>query len=186
LTHDASRITHEDSYVVSGVKLIPSSEEIAEDLTRTAAFREVISYIGNKHTAHYFRCRSRFAITTRRSLAVALSRSFASNGISPIGTKDLIISPASSIIPVAESATPQRRTDLLGRAENANALRQYVIRARSICIMSMTFHPAATNRRNSQLRALGAPIIGCGAIVHFTSAPDSIAGGVPHKIAGGI
>ena len=169
-----------------GVQLIPSSEEIMQILKRTGAFREGhFVYPNGKHTAHYFQMPLAFRYyDTARVLAVALSRKFrVERDIASQLPKVSIISPSSGGIPVAFGVRDALSAQQIYWAEQENGkrmFRQYVNQGDiNPCIMvdDIIRSGHAIEETVELVRSLGAPIIGCGAIVRFTSAPDQVEGG---------
>jgi orotate phosphoribosyltransferase len=172
-----------------GVQLIPSPEEIMQILKRTGAFREGhFVYPNGKHTAHYFQMPLAFRYyDTARVLAVALSRKFrVDRDIASQLPKISIISPSSGGIPVAFGVRDALSAQQIYWAEQENGqrmFRQYVNQgdiAPCIIVDDIIRSGQAIEETVKLVRGLGAPIIGCGAIVRFTSAPDNI-DGVPIK-----
>ena len=169
---------------VAGVQLIPSAEEIMQILKRTGAFREGhFVYPNGKHTAHYFQMPLAFRYyDTARVLAVALSRKFrVERDIASHLPKIAIISPSSGGIPVAFGVREALNAEQIYWAEQENnkrMFRQYVNQGEinpCIIVDDIIRSGHAIEETVGLVKALGAPIIGCGAIVRFTSAPDSIA-----------
>ncbi len=172
-----------------GVQLIPSPEEIMNILKRTGAFREGhFVYPNGKHTAHYFQMPLAFRwYDTARVLAVALSRKFrVERDIASQLPKISIISPSSGGIPVAFGARDALSAQQIYWAEQEGGkrmFRQYVNQGDinpCIIVDDIIRSGHAIEETVELVRNLGAPIIGCGAIVRFTSAPDQIEG-VPIK-----
>jgi orotate phosphoribosyltransferase len=172
-----------------GVQLIPSPEEIMQILKRTGAFREGhFVYPNGKHTAHYFQMPLAFRYyDTARVLAVALSRKFrVDRDIASQLPKISIISPSSGGIPVAFGVRDALSAEQIYWAEQEGGkrmFRQYVNQgdiAPCIIVDDIIRSGQAIEETVKLVRSLGAPIIGCGAIVRFTSAPDNI-DGVPIK-----
>ena len=173
----------------SGVQLIPSPEEIMQILKRTGAFREGhFVYPNGKHTAHYFQMPLAFRYyDTARVLAVALSRKFrVDRDIASQLPKVSIISPSSGGIPVAFGVRDALSAQQIYWAEQEGGkrmFRQYVNQgdiAPCIIVDDIIRSGHAIEETVELVKSLGAPIIGCGAIVRFSSAPDNIAG-VPIK-----
>jgi orotate phosphoribosyltransferase len=169
-----------------GVQLIPSPEEIMQILKRTGAFREGhFVYPNGKHTAHYFQMPLAFRYyDTARVLAVALSRKFrVDRDIASQLPKVSIISPSSGGIPVAFGVRDALSAQQIYWAEQENGkrmFRQYVNQGDinpCIIVDDIIRSGHAIEETVELVRSLGAPIIGCGAIVTFTSAPDRIEGG---------
>src|SRR6266576_5221578 len=168
------------------VDLIPSSETVMEILKRTGAFREGhFVYPNGKHSPHYFQMPLAFRYyDTARVLAVALSRKFRlDRDISSQLPKIAIISPSSGGIPVAfgvRDALTAEQIYWAEREENGKRMfRQYVNQGEvnpCIIVDDIIRSGHAIEETVELVRSLGAPIIGCGAIVRFTSAPESIAG----------
>lgn len=173
------------------VQLIPSAEEVMQILRRTGAFREGhFVYPNGKHTAHYFQMPLAFRLyDTARVLAVALSRKFrVERDIASQLPKVAIISPSSGGIPVAFGVREALSAEQIYWAEqdyssNKRSFRQYVNQGDinpCIIVDDIIRSGQAIEETVALVKELGAPIIGCGAIVRFTSAPDSI-DGVPIK-----
>jgi orotate phosphoribosyltransferase len=167
-----------------GVQLIPSPEEIMNILKRTGAFREGhFVYPNGKHTAHYFQMPLAFRwYDTARVLAVALSRKFrVERDIASQLPKVAIISPSSGGIPVAFGVRDALSAQQIYWAEQEGGkrmFRQYVNQGDinpCIIVDDIIRSGHAIEETVELVRSLGAPIIGCGAIVRFTSAPDHIA-----------
>ena len=166
-----------------GVQLIPSPEEIMHILKRTGAFREGhFVYPNGKHTAHYFQMPLAFRYyDTARVLAVALSRKFrVERDIASQLPKVSIISPSSGGIPVAFGVRDALNAEQIYWAEQENGqrmFRQYVNQGEinpSIIVDDIIRSGHAIEETVGLVSGLGSPIIGCGAIVRFTSAPDQI------------
>jgi orotate phosphoribosyltransferase len=166
-----------------GVQLIPSPEEIMKILKRTGAFREGhFVYPNGKHTAHYFQMPLAFRYyDTARVLAVALSRKFrVERDIASQLPKVSIISPSSGGIPVAFGVRDALNAEQIYWAEQENGkrtFRQYVNQGEinpCIIVDDIIRSGAAIEETVELVRTLGAPVIGCGAIVHFSTAPNQI------------
>jgi orotate phosphoribosyltransferase len=169
-----------------GVQLIPSSEEIMQILKRTGAFREGhFVYPNGKHTAHYFQMPLAFRYyDTARVLAVALSRKFrVERDIASQLPKVSIISPSSGGIPVAFGVRDALNAEQIYWAEQENGkrtFRQYVNQGEinpCIIVDDIIRSGTAIEETVELVRSLGAPVIGCGAIVHFSTAPNQIGDG---------
>src|SRR2546425_7079292 len=165
------------------VQLIPSAEDIMQILKRTGAFREGhFVYPNGKHTAHY--CQMPLAFRwydTARVLAVALSRKFrVDRDIASQLPKVSIISPSSGGIPVAFGVRDALSAQQIYWAEQENgkrSFRQYVNQGEinpCIIVDGIIRSGHAIEETVELVKSLGAPIIGCGAIVRFNSAPDHI------------
>ncbi len=168
-----------------GVRLIPSPDEVMQILKRTGAFREGhFVYPNGKHTAHYFQMPLAFRYyDTARVLAVALSRKFrVERDIASQLPKVSVISPSSGGIPVAFGVRDALNAEQIYWAEQENGrrtFRQYVNQGEinpCIIVDDIIRSGHAIQETVELVRSLGAPIIGCGAIVRFTSAPDHIDG----------
>jgi orotate phosphoribosyltransferase len=168
-----------------GVQLIPSPEEIMQILKRTGAFREGhFVYPNGKHTAHYFQMPLAFRLyDTARVLAVALSRKFrVERDIASQLPKVSIISPSSGGIPVAFGVRDALNAEQIYWAEQESGkrmFRQYVNQGDinpCIIVDDIIRSGHAIEETVELVRSLGAPIIGCGAIVRFKSAPDQVEG----------
>lgn len=169
-----------------GVQLIPSPEEIMKILKRTGAFREGhFVYPNGKHTAHYFQMPLAFRYyDTARVLAVALSRKFrVERDIASQLPKVAIISPSSGGIPVGFGVRDALNAEQIYWAEQENGkrtFRQYVNQGEinpCIIVDDIIRSGHAIEETVELVRSLGAPVIGCGAIVRFSSAPDQISDG---------
>src|SRR5882672_6771038 len=165
--------------------LIPSPDSIMQILKRTGAFRDGhFVYPNGKHTAHYFQMPLAFRYyDTARVLAVALSRKFrVDRDIASQLPRVSIISPSSGGIPVAFGVRDALRAQQIYWAEQEGGkrmFRQYVNQgdiAPCIIVDDIIRSGHAIEETVELVRSLGAPIIGCGAIVRFTSAPDNIDG----------
>jgi len=172
-----------------GVQLIPSPEEIMHILKRTGAFREGhFVYPNGKHTSHYFQMPLAFRYyDTARVLAVALSRKFRiERDIASQLPKVSIISPSSGGIPVAFGVRDALNAEQIYWAEQERGkrmFRQYVNQGEinpCIIVDDIIRSGHAIEETVELVRNLGAPIIGCGAIVRFSSAPNDL-GEVPIK-----
>src|SRR6058998_4242689 len=169
----------------TGVQLIPSPEVVMQILKRTGAFREGhFVYPNGKHTAHYFQMPLAFRYyDTARVLAVALSRKFRlEKDISSQLPKIAVISPSSGGIPVAFGVREALSAEQIYWAEQEGGqrmFRQYVNQGEinpCIIVDDIIRSGHAIEETVRLVRELGAPVIGCGAIVRFTSAPSEIAG----------
>jgi len=164
-----------------GVQLIPSPEEIMRILKRTGAFREGhFVYPNGKHTAHYFQMPLAFRYyDTARVLAVALSRKFrVERDIASQLPKVAIISPSSGGIPVAFGVRDALNAEQIYWAEQEGGkrmFRQYVNQGEinpCIIVDDIIRSGHAIEETVELVGSLGSPIIGCGAIVRFSSAPN--------------
>ncbi len=172
------------------VNLIPSPEAVMQILTRTKAYREGhFVYPSGKHTPHYFQMPLAFRYyDTARVLAVALSRKFRiDRDVSSQLPKVAVISPSSGGIPVAFGVREALSAEQIYWAEREEdgkrMFRQYVNQGEinpCIIVDDIIRSGHAIEETVALLKELGAPIIGCGAIVRFSSAPESI-GDVPIK-----
>src|SRR5437667_1325251 len=167
------------------VELIPSPDSILQILQRTGAFREGhFVYPNGKHSPNYFQMPLAFRYyDTARVLAVALSRKFrVEKDISSQLTKVSVISPSSGGIPVAFGVRDALNAEQIYWAEQENgkrAFRQYVNQGEinpCIIVDDIIRSGHAIEETVALVRGLGAPVIGCGAIVRLTSAPDTIDG----------
>jgi orotate phosphoribosyltransferase len=171
------------------VNLIPSPEAVMQILKRTGAYREGhFVYPSGKHTPHYFQMPLAFRYyDTARVLAVALSRKFRiDRDISSQLPKVAIISPSSGGIPVAfgvREALSAEQIYWAEREDGKRRFRQYVNQGEvnpCIIVDDIVRSGGALEETAARVQELGAKIIGCGTIVRFTSAPDSL-GDVPIK-----
>jgi len=168
------------------VELIPSQDAVMQILTRTGAFREGhFVYPNGKHSPHYFQMPLAFRYyDTARVLAVALSRKFRlEKDISSQLPKVAIISPSSGGIPVAFGVRDALNAEQIYWAEQERGerqFRQYVNQGEvNACIIvdDLIRSGKALEETVDLVKELGSRIIGTGAIVRFTSAPDEIEGG---------
>ena len=169
-------------------KLIPSQDEVMQTLKRTGAFREGhFIYPSGKHTPHYFQMPLAFRYyDTARVLAVALSRKFRTEKIvSSALPKIAVISPSPGGIPVAfgvRDALSAEQIYWAEREDGKRRFRQYVNQGGVnpvIIVDDITRTGEALLETVDLVRELGAPIIGCGVIVRFTSAPEKLDDDVP-------
>jgi len=167
------------------VHLIPSPDEVMQILRMTAAFREGhFVYPNGKHTAHYFQMPLAFRLyDTARVLAVALSRKFRiDRDIASHLPKIAIVSPSSGGIPVAFGVREALSAEQIYWAEQEGGkrmFRQYVNQGDinpCIIVDDIIRSGHAIEETVKLVKGLGAPILGCGAIVRFTSAPEEVAG----------
>lgn len=169
------------------VELIPSQEAVMQILKRTGAFREGhFVYPNGKHSPHYFQMPLAFRYyDTARVLAVALSRKFRlEKDISSQLPKISVISPSSGGIPVAFGVRDALSAEQIYWAEQERSgermFRQYVNQGEvnpCIIVDDIIRSGNAIEETVELVKSLGAPIIGCGAIVRFESAPNEVEGG---------
>lgn len=168
------------------VELIPSQEAVMQILKRTGAFREGhFVYPNGKHSPHYFQMPLAFRYyDTARVLAVALSRKFRiEKDISSQLPKVSVISPSSGGIPVAFGVRDALNAEQIYWAEKEDgkrSFRQYVNQGEvnpCIIVDDIIRSGNAIEETVELVKSLGAPIIGCGAIVRFESAPNEMEGG---------
>ena len=169
------------------VSLIPSPETVMQILKRTGAFREGhFVYPNGKHSPHYFQMPLAFRYyDTARVLAVALSRKFrVERDISSQLPKIAVVSPSSGGIPVAFGVRDALSAEQIYWAEReANGkrmFRQYVNQGEvnpCIIVDDIIRSGQAIEETAGLVKALGSKVIGCGAIVRFTSAPDTLEDG---------
>ena len=171
------------------VDLIPSSDTVMQMLKRTGAFREGhFVYPNGKHSPHYFQMPLAFRYyDTARVLAVALSRKFrVDRDVSSQLPKVSIISPSSGGIPVAFGVRDALSAEQIYWAEQEGGkrmFRQYINKGEvnpCIIVDDIIRSGAAIEETVNLVESLGSNIIGCGAIVRFSSAPDTVQG-VPIK-----
>src|ERR671917_1550466 len=172
------------------VELIPSQDAVMAILQRTGAFREGhFIYPNGKHSPHYFQMPLAFRYyDTARVLAVALSRKFRiEKDISSQLPKISVISPSSGGIPVAFGVREALNAEQIYWAEREvggkRMFRQYVNQGEvnpCIIVDDIIRSGGAIEETVNLVQELGARVIGCGAIVRFTSAPENI-GDVPIK-----
>ena len=165
------------------VDLIPSSETVMQILKRTGAFREGhFVYPNGKHSPHYFQMPLAFRYyDTARVLAVALSRKFrVDRDVSSQLPKVAIISPSSGGIPVAFGVRDALSAEQIYWAEQESGkrtFRQYVNKGEvnpCIIVDDIIRSGQAIEETVALVESLGSKVIGCGSIVRFSSAPDSI------------
>jgi orotate phosphoribosyltransferase len=171
------------------VQLIPSADSVMQMLKRTGAFREGhFVYPNGKHAPSYFQMPLAFRYyDTARVLAVALSRKFRlDRDVSSHLPKVSIISPSSGGIPVAFGVRDALNAEQIYWAEQESGkrmFRQYVNQGdMNPCIIvdDIIRSGHAIEETVGLVQELGAEVIGCGAIVRFTSAPDHL-GEIPIK-----
>src|SRR6266581_2968864 len=171
------------------VSLIPSPDTVMQTLTRTGAFRVGhFVYPTGKHSPHYFQMPLAFRYyDTAKVLAVALSRKFRlERDVSSQLPKVSIISPSLGGIPVAFGVRDALSAEQIYWAEQESGrrmFRQYVNQGEinpCIIVDDIIRSGHAIDETVELVRGLGAPVIGCGAIVRFTSAPNNV-DGVPIK-----
>ena len=167
------------------VQLIPSPDEVMSMLKRTGAFREGhFVYPSGKHTPHYFQMPLAFRYyDTARVLAVALSRKFRiEKEISSTLPNIAVIAPGAGGIPVAfgvREALSAQQIYWAEREEGKRMFRQYVTAGGinpCVIVDDIIRSGDAIRETAALVRELGAQIIGCGAIVRFTSAPTELDG----------
>ena len=169
------------------VQLIPSPDAVMEILRKTGAFREGhFVYPNGKHTAHYFQMPLAFRLyDTARVLAVALSRKFRiERDIASHLPKIAIVSPSSGGIPVAFGVREALSAEQIYWAEQEGgkrAFRQYIEQGEvnpCIIVDDIIRSGSAIEETVELVKTLGSRVIGCGAIVRFTSAPAKL-GDIP-------
>ncbi len=169
------------------VDLIPPPDTVMQILKRTGAFREGhFVYPNGKHSPHYFQMPLAFRYyDTARVLAVALSRKFrVDRDISSQLPKVSVISPSSGGIPVAFGVRDALSAEQIYWAEqegDKRRFRQYINKGEvNPCILvdDIVRSGHAIEETAGLVKELGANIIGCGAIVRFTTADDKL-GDVP-------
>lgn len=167
------------------VDLIPSTETVMQILKRTGAFREGhFVYPNGKHSPYYFQMPLAFRYyDTARVLAVGLSRKFRiDRDISSQLPKVSIISPSSGGIPVAFGVRDALNAEQIYWAEKEGGhrmFRQYINQGEinpCIIVDDIIRSGHAIGETAGLVRELAAPIIGCGAIVRFKSAPNELEG----------
>ena len=165
------------------VDLIPSPDTVMQMLKRTGAFREGhFVYPNGKHSPYYFQMPLAFRYyDTARVLAVALSRKFrVDRDISSQLPKVAVISPSSGGIPVAFGVRDALNAEQIYWAEQENGkrmFRQYINQGEVnpfIIVDDIIRSGHATEETAELVKALGSRVIGCGAIVKFTSADDQL------------
>jgi orotate phosphoribosyltransferase len=169
------------------VSLIPSPDAVMDILKRTGAFREGhFVYPNGKHSPHYFQMPLAFRYyDTARVLAVALSRKFrVERDISSQLPKIAIVSPSSGGIPVAFGVRDALSAEQIYWAEKEaggkRMFRQYVNQGEvnpCIIVDDIIRSGHAIEETARLVKPLGSKVIGCGAIVRFTSAPDTLEDG---------
>ena len=165
------------------VDLIPSADTVMQILKRTGAFREGhFVYPNGKHSPHYFQMPLAFRYyDTARVLAVALSRKFRiDRDVSSQLPKVSIISPSSGGIPVAFGVRDALSAEQIYWAEQEGGkrmFRQYINKGEvnpCIVVDDIIRSGHAIEETAALVESLGSNIIGCGAIVRFSSAPDTV------------
>lgn len=154
-------------------------------LKRTGAFREGhFIHPNGKHSPHYFQMPLAFRYyDTARVLAVALSRKFRlEKDISSRLPKIAVISPSSGGIPVAFGVRDALNAEQIYWAEQElgeRQFRQYVNQGEvnpCIIVDDIIRSGHAIEETVKLVKELGARIIGCGAIVKFSGAPNEVEG----------
>jgi orotate phosphoribosyltransferase len=167
------------------VELIPSQDTVMQILKRTGAFREGhFVYPNGKHSPHYFQMPLAFRYyDTARVLAVALSRKFRlEKDISSQLPKVAVISPSSGGIPVAFGVRDALNAEQIYWAEQEKGermFRQYVNEGEvnpCIIVDDIIRSGHAITETIDLVKQLDARMIGCGAIVRFSSTPDEVEG----------
>ena len=167
------------------VDLIPSSDTVMQMLKRTGAFREGhFVYPNGKHSPHYFQMPLAFRYyDTARVLAVALSRKFRlDRDISSQLPKVAIISPSSGGIPVAFGVRDALSAEQIYWAEQEGGkrmFRQYINKGEvnpCIIVDDIIRSGQAIEETVGLVESLGSKVIGCGAIVRFSSAQETVKG----------
>jgi orotate phosphoribosyltransferase len=167
------------------VDLIPSPETVMQILKRTGAFREGhFVYPNGKHSPYYFQMPLAFRYyDTARVLAVGLSRKFrVDRDISSQLPKVSIISPSSGGIPVGFGVRDALGAEQIYWAEQEGGqrmFRQYVNKGEvNPCIIAddIIRSGSAIEETAALVKTLSSKVIGCGAIVRFTSAPKDLDG----------
>jgi orotate phosphoribosyltransferase len=165
------------------VSLIPPPDNVMQILKRTGAFREGhFVYPSGKHSPNYFQMPLAFRYyDTARVLAVALSRKFRlERDISSQLPKIAVISPSSGGIPVAFGVRDALNAEQIYWAEQEGGkrmFRQYVNQGEvnpCIIVDDIIRSGHAIDETAALVEELGGTVIGCGAIVRFTSAPDRL------------
>src|SRR5256884_3645194 len=155
-------------------RLIPEQDKIMQILKRTGAYREGhFVYPSGKHTPHYFQMPLAFRYyDTARVLAVALSRKFrVDRDISSQLPKVAVISPSSGGIPVAFGVREALSAEQIYWAEQEGGkrmFRQYINKGEvnpCIIVDDIIRSGHAIDETSAMVHGLGAPVIGCGAIV---------------------
>ena len=171
------------------VDLIPSSDSVMQMLQRSGAFRVGhFVYPTGKHSPHYFQMPLAFRYyDTAKVLAVALSRKFRlERDISSQLPRVAIVSPSSGGIPVAFGVRDALSAQQIYWAEQEGgkrSFRQYVNQGDinpCIIVDDIIRSGQAIEETAALVKELGANIIGCGAIVRLTSAPERL-GDIPIK-----
>src|SRR5438874_6961723 len=167
------------------VNLIPTPDAVMQILKRTGAYREGhFVYPSVKPTPHYFQMPLAFRYYgTARVLAVALSRKLrVDRDISSHLPKVAVISPSSGGIPVAfgvREALSAQQIYWAEREDGERMFRQYVNQGDinpCVIVDDIIRSGDAIRETVTLVRKLGAQVIGCGAIVRFTSAPPELDG----------
>jgi orotate phosphoribosyltransferase len=180
-----TQIPKHDNLENAMVELIPSQDSVMQILKRTGAFREGhFIYPNGKHSPHYFQMPLAFRYyDTARVLAVALSRKFRlEKDISSQLPKISVVSPSSGGIPVAFGVRDALNAEQIYWAEQEQGkrmFRQYINQGEvnpCIVVDDIIRSGKAIEETVALVKSLGARIIGCGAIVRFSSAPTEIEG----------
>lgn len=167
------------------VNLIPPPESVMQILQRTDAYRHghFVSRSG-RHSSHYFKVPKAFHYSDNaRILAVGLSRKFRTdNSITAHLPHVAVVSPSADGIPVAFSIRDALNGTQIywatredGRRRFPEYLEQLAINP-CIVVDDIVKSGAVLRETYELLGALGAKVVGFGAIVRFETAPSEIEG----------
>lgn len=167
------------------VNLIPAPESVMQILQRTNAYRygHFVSQNG-RHSSHYFKVPMTFHFSDNaRILAVGLSRKFRMDKTTASHLPRIaVVSPSADGIPVAFSIRDALGGEQIYWATREDGRRQFPEYLENFninpCIVVDDIVRSGSTLRETHrlLTALGAKVIGFGAIVKFECAPKEIEG----------
>ena len=171
------------------VNLVPSADSVMQILHDTGAYRKGhFIYPNGKHASHYFQMPLAFRLyDNARILSVGLSRLFRmEKSISSRLPKVSVISPSPGGIMVAFGVREALSAEQIYWAEMEDGkrqFRQYVMGGDiypAIIVDDILRSGKAMQETFDLVKAMGAEVIGCGAIAKFEDAPNEF-DGIPVK-----
>ena len=167
------------------INLIPTEDEVIKILRETDAYRHG-HFVNSRgqHTSHHFRVPWAFHYyDNARILAVGLSRMFRMDKkISSNLPEVTMISPSAHVIPVVFSMREALNAEQIFWAQGSNGGRhfpQYIkdCDLKPCIVVDDIVRTGGTMRETFRIvKEIGANIIGCGAIVRFSTGPKEIDG----------
>ncbi len=165
--------------------LIPASESVMQILQKTNAYRygHFVSRRG-RHSSHYFKVPMAFHYSDNaKILAVGLSRKFRMDKTVASHLPHIaVVSPSADGIPVAFSIRDALSGEQIYWATREDGMRRFPEYLESFkfnpCIVVEDIVKSGSSLRETYklLTALGAKVVGFGAIVKFKTAPSEIEG----------